>query len=168
MFQALESQYSNVNMTQRQIIDVRTKLKTNVKNKTEVTKSIEDDLERFETLKKECENYNLKIDQVKFDEEEKEKRLADQKIEIAKLYQKKDEESLVNFSHQDIVKKQDLINQSEALEMDYKDHFDRKQQYFEKTKEITNEKNQLEILGEQKRKNVIDFEKKIRFRKTNY
>ena len=44
MFQALESQYSNVNMTQRQIIDVRTKLKTNVKNKTEVTKSIEDDL----------------------------------------------------------------------------------------------------------------------------
>ena len=44
--------------------------------------------------------------------------------------------------------------------MDYKDHFDRKQQYFEKTKEITNEKNQLEILGEQKRKNVIDLEKK--------
>ena len=30
MFQALESQYSNVNMTQRQIIDDRTKLKTNV------------------------------------------------------------------------------------------------------------------------------------------
>ena len=44
--------------------------------------------------------------------------------------------------------------------MDYKEHFDRKQQYFEKTKEITNEKNQLEILGEQKRKNVIDLEKK--------
>jgi hypothetical protein len=44
--------------------------------------------------------------------------------------------------------------------MDYKGHFDRKQQYFEKTKEITNEKNQLEILGEQKRKNVIDLEKK--------
>jgi hypothetical protein len=38
MFQALESQYSNVNMTQRQIIDVRTKLKTNVKNKTEEQK----------------------------------------------------------------------------------------------------------------------------------
>ena len=71
MFQSLESQYSGVNYTQRQLLDVKTKLKTNVKNKTEVTKSIEDDLERFETLKKECENYNLKIDQVKFEEEEK-------------------------------------------------------------------------------------------------
>ena len=160
MFQALDSQYSGVNFIQRQLLDIKTKLKTNVKNKTEVTKNIEDDLERYESLKKEVENYNLKIDQVKFDEEEKEKRLADQKIEIAKLYQKKDEESLANFSPQDIAKKQDLINQSEALEMDYKDHFDRKQQYFEKTKEITNEKNQLEILGEQKRKNVIDLEKK--------
>ena len=106
-----------------------------------MTKNIEDDLERYESLKKEVENYNLKIDQVKFDEEEKEKKLADQKIEIAKLSQKKDEESLANFSPADIAKKQDLINQSEALEMDYKDHFDRKQQYFVQTKEIINETN---------------------------
>ena len=49
MFQALESQYSGVNFTQRQLLDTKTKLKTNVKNKTEITKSIEDDLERFET-----------------------------------------------------------------------------------------------------------------------
>ena len=56
MFQMLDSQYSAVNFTQRQLLDIKQKLKVNVKNKTEATKSIEDDNERYETLKKECEN----------------------------------------------------------------------------------------------------------------
>ena len=130
MFQALESQYSNVNMTQRQIIDVRTKLKTNVKNKTEVTKSIEDDLE---SLKKECENYNLKIDQVKFEEEEKEKKLIDQKIEISRLIQKKENDTLANFSAKDVARKQELNSEKDKLELELKETADKKEQAFDKT-----------------------------------
>ena len=50
--------------------------------------------------------------------------------------------------------------------MDYKDHFDRKQQYFVQTKEITNEANQLEIQENKKEKMLLiqkklDFEKQI-------
>ena len=80
MYQSLESSYSNVNIVQRQLVDVKTKLKANLKNKTEVTKSIEDDLERYESIKKETENINFKIDENKFKEEEKEKQIADQKL----------------------------------------------------------------------------------------
>ena len=36
--------------------------------------------------------------------------------------------------------------------MDYKDHFDRKQQYFEKTKKITNEKNSIRNFRRTKKK----------------
>ena len=62
--------------------------------------------------KKECENYNLKIDQVKFEEEEKEKKLIDQKIEISRLIHK-----------------------------------------------LTLEKNEVEKLCQQKRKQLLDLEK---------
>ena len=144
MFQALESQYSNVNMTQRQIIDVRTKLKTNVKNKTEVTKSIEDDLERFETLKKECENYNLKIDQVKFEEEEKEKKLIEQKIEISRLIQQKENDSLANFSAKDVARKQELNSEKDKLELELKETFDKKEQTFDRSYKLNLEKNEIE------------------------
>ena len=159
MFQALESQYSNVNMTQRQIIDVRTKLKTNVKNKTEVTKSIEDDLERFETLKKECENYNLKIDQVKFEEEEKEKKLIDQKIEISRLIQKKENDTLANFSAKDVARKQELNSEKDKLELELKETADKKEQAFDKTYKLNLEKNEVEKLCQQKRKHLLDLEK---------
>jgi len=159
MFQALESQYSNVNMTQRQIIDVRTKLKTNVKNKTEVTKSIEDDLERFETLKKECENYNLKIDQVKFEEEEKEKKLIDQKIEISRLIQKKENDTLANFSAKDVARKQELNSEKDKLELELKETQDKKEQAFDKTYKLNLEKNDVEKLCQQKRKQLLDLEK---------
>ena len=159
MFQALESQYSGVNFTQRQLLDTKTKLKTNVKNKTEITKSIEDDLERYESLKKEVENFNLKIDQVKFEEEEKEKKLADQKIEISRLNQKKDQEALANFSPKDVAKKQELISKNEALEMDLKEALDKNQQCFEKTNNITIEKKEIEKLGQQKRKLLTELEK---------
>ena len=159
MFQALESQYSNVNMTQRQIIDVRTKLKTNVKNKTEVTKSIEDDLERFETLKKECENYNLKIDQVKFEEEEKEKNLIDQKIEISRLIQKKENDTLANFSAKDVARKQELNSEKDKLELELKETQDKKEQAFDKTYKLNLEKNDVEKLCQQKRKQLLDLEK---------
>ena len=144
MFQALESQYSNVNMTQRQIIDIRTKLKTNVKNKTEVTKSIEDDLERFETLKKECENYNLKIEQVKFEEEEKEKKLIDQKIEISRLIQKKENDTLANFSAKDVARKQELNSEKDKLDLEIKETADKKEQAFDKTYKLNLEKNEVE------------------------
>ena len=159
MFQALESQYSNVNMTQRQIIDVRTKLKTNVKNKTEVTKSIEDDLERFETLKKECENYNLKIDQVKFEEEEKEKKLIDQKIEISRLIQKKENDTLANFSAKDVARKQELNSEKDKLELELKETQDKREQAFDRTYKLNLEKNEVEKLCQQKRKHLLDLEK---------
>jgi len=159
MFQALESQYSNVNMTQRQIIDIRTKLKTNVKNKTEVTKSIEDDLERFETLKKECENYNLKIDQVKFEEEEKEKKLIDQKIEISRLIQKKENDTLANFSAKDVARKQELNSEKDKLDLEIKETADKKEQAFDKTYKLNLEKNEVEKLCQQKRKHLLDLEK---------
>ena len=147
MFQALESQYSNVNMTQRQIIDVRTKLKTNVKNKTEVTKSIEDDLERFETLKKECENYNLKIDQVKFEEEEKEKKLIEQKIEISRLMQQKENDTLANFSAKDVARKQELNSEKDKLELELKETFDKKEQTFDRSYKLNLEiKMEIDIL----------------------
>ena len=71
LFQSLSSYYSNVNIVQRQLIDTKAKLKANLKNKTEVTKSIEDDMERYESIKKETENINFKIDENKFKEEEK-------------------------------------------------------------------------------------------------
>ena len=160
MFQALESQYSNVNMTQRQIIDVRTKLKTNVKNKTEVTKSIEDDLERFETLKKECENYNLKIDQVKFEEEEKEKKLIEQKIEISRLMQQKENDTLANFSAKDVARKQELNSEKDKLELELKETFDKKEQTFDRSYKLNLEKNEVEKICQQKRKQLLDLEKK--------
>ena len=160
MFQALESQYSNVNMTQRQIIDVRTKLKTNVKNKTEVTKSIEDDLERFETLKKECENYNLKIDQVKFEEEEKEKKLIEQKIEISRLIQQKENDSLANFSAKDVARKQELNSEKDKLELELKETFDKKEQTFDRSYKLNLEKNEIEKICQQKRKQLLELEKK--------
>jgi len=159
MFQALESQYSNVNMTQRQIIDIRTKLKTNVKNKTEVTKSIEDDLERFETLKKECENYNLKIDQVKFEEEEKEKKLIDQKIEISRLIQKKENDTLANFSAKDVARKQELNSEKDKLELEGKEILDKKEQTFDRSYKRYLEKNEVEKQCQQKRKQLLELEK---------
>ena len=159
MFQALESQYSNVNMTQRQIIDIRTKLKTNVKNKTEVTKSIEDDLERFETLKKECENYNLKIDQVKFEEEEKEKKLIDQKIEISRLIQKKENDTLANFSAKDVARKQELNSEKDKLELEGKEILDKKEQTFDRSYKRNLEKNEVERQCQQKRKQLLELEK---------
>ena len=159
MFQALESQYSNVNMTQRQIIDIRTKLKTNVKNKTEVTKSIEDDLERFETLKKECENYNLKIDQVKFEEEEKEKKLIDQKIEISRLIQKKENDTLANFSAKDVARKQELNSEKDKLELEGKEILDKKEQTFDRSYKRNLEKNEVEKQCQQKRKQLLELEK---------
>ena len=160
MFQALESQYSNVNMTQRQIIDVRTKLKTNVKNKTEVTKSIEDDLERFETLKKECENYNLKIDQVKFEEEEKEKKLVEQKIEISRLIQQKENDTLANFSAKDVARKQELNSEKDKLELELKETFDKKEQTFNRSYKLNLAKNDVEKICQQKRKQLLDLEKR--------
>ena len=160
MFQALESQYSNVNMTQRQIIDVRTKLKTNVKNKTEVTKSIEDDLERFETLKKECENYNLKIDQVKFEEEEKEKKLIEQKIEISRLIQQKENDTLANFSAKDVARKQELNSEKDKLELELKETFDKKEQTFDRSYKLNIEKNNVEKICQQKKKQLLDLEKR--------
>ena len=160
MFQALESQYSNVNMTQRQIIDVRTKLKTNVKNKTEVTKSIEDDLERFETLKKECENYNLKIDQVKFEEEEKEKKLIEQKIEISRLMQQKENDTLANFSAKDVARKQELNSEKDKLELELKETFDKKEQTFDRSYKLNLEKNEIEKICQTKRKQLLELEKK--------
>ena len=160
MFQALESQYSNVNMTQRQIIDVRTKLKTNVKNKTEVTKSIEDDLERFETLKKECENYNLKIDQVKFEEEEKEKKLVEQKIEISRLIQQKENDTLANFSAKDVARKQELNSEKDKLELELKETFDKKEQTFDRSYKLNLAKNEVEKICQEKRKQLLDLEKK--------
>ena len=160
MFQALESQYSNVNMTQRQIIDVRTKLKTNVKNKTEVTKSIEDDLERFETLKKECENYNLKIDQVKFEEEEKEKKLIEQKIEISRLMQQKENDTLANFSAKDVARKQELNSEKDKLELELKETFDKKEQTFDRSYKLNIEKNEIEKNCQSKRKHLLELEKK--------
>jgi hypothetical protein len=159
MFQALESQYSNVNMTQRQIIDIRTKLKTNVKNKTEVTKSIEDDLERFETLKKECENYNLKIVQVKFEEEEKEKKLIDQKIEISRLIQKKENDTLANFSAKDVARKQELNSEKDKLELEGKEILDKKEQTFDRSYKRNLEKNEVEKQCQQKRKQLLELEK---------
>ena len=72
IYKSLSSYYSNVNLVQRQLLDTKAKLKANLKNKTEVTKSIEDDLERYESIKKETENINFKIDENKFKEEEKE------------------------------------------------------------------------------------------------
>ena len=140
MVQALESQYSNVNMTQRQIIDIRTKLKTNVKNKAEITKSIEDDIERFEILKKECENYNLRIDQAKFEEEEKVKKLIEQKIEISRLIQKKENDTLINFSSKDLARKQELNSEKDKLELELKETFDKKVQTFEKSYRLNLEK----------------------------
>ena len=128
LFQSLSSYYSNVNIVQRQLIDTKAKLKANLKNKTEVTKSIEDDMERYESIKKETENINFKIDENKLKEEEKEKLIADQKLEIARLGQKKDQESLANLRPQDVARKQELINQSEAYEMDCKELMDKKKQ----------------------------------------
>ena len=70
---------------------------------------------------------------MKFEEEEKEKKLADQKIEISKLRKKKDTDSLVNFNAKDVAKKQELINISEQLDMELKETFDKKEQMFEKS-----------------------------------
>ena len=158
IYQSLSSYYSNVNLVQRQLLDTKAKLKANLKNKTEVTKSIEDDLERYESIKKETENINFKIDENKFKEEEKEKLIADQKLEIARLGQKKDQESLANLRPQDVARKQELINQSEAYEMDYKELLDKKKQKYEMVNNLTNERIAAEKLGEQRKKELSDLE----------
>lgn len=67
IFQNYQSSFNNVSITRRQLIEVQEKLKRNIRNKNEVIKNIEDDTERYNTLKNEFENYYYRIDEKKFE-----------------------------------------------------------------------------------------------------
>ena len=55
-------------------------------------------------------------------------------------------------------KKQKLINQSESLEFDYTEHFDKKEQYIEKKKKITNKnKKSIRNIRRKKKRKKVDW-----------
>ena len=67
-FQNYQSSFSGVSMLKRHLIEIQEKLKKNVRNKNEVIKNIDDDTERYGSLKNEFENFYYKIDEKKFEE----------------------------------------------------------------------------------------------------
>lgn len=116
MFQNLQSSFSNVSITQRQLNEVQDKLRRNIRNKNEMIKNIEDDNERYNTLKTEFDNFYLKIDEKKYEETEKEKRIKELQEEIIKLGKRTDPEMLANFNPSEMEQKKKLIEELEDLE----------------------------------------------------
>jgi chromosome segregation ATPase len=116
MFSNFQNSFSNLSIIHRQFNEVQEKLRRNMRNKNEVIKNIEDDTERYNTLKNEFENLYLKIDNVKFDETEKDKEIKLLNEEIISLNQRKDQENLSNFRPQELELKMKLIGEQEEIE----------------------------------------------------
>jgi hypothetical protein len=93
MFSNFQSSFSNLSIIHRQFNEMQDKLRRNMRNKNEVVKNIDDDSERYNTQKNDFENLYLKIDNVKFEETEKDKEIKMLNEEIIRLNQRKDQES---------------------------------------------------------------------------
>ncbi len=116
MFQSLKTSFDNVSMYQRQLNDTQEKLKRHIRNKKEIVKNIEEDTERFNNLKNETENLYLKIDNLKHEENEKDKEIKGLNEEIIRLNQRHDQENLSNFKPPELEIKMKLIQEKEDLE----------------------------------------------------
>lgn len=116
MFQSLKTSFDNVSMYQRQLNDTQEKLKRHIRNKKEIMKNIEEDAERFNNLKNETENLYLKIDNLKHEENEKDKEIKTLNEEIIRLNQRHDQENLSNFKPPELEIKMKLIQEKEDLE----------------------------------------------------
>ena len=116
MFQSLKTSFDNVSMYQRQLNDTQEKLKRHIRNKKEIVKNIEEDTERFNNLKNESENLYLKIDNLKHEENEKDKEIKTLNEEIIRLNQRHDQENLSNFKPPELEIKMKLIQEKEDLE----------------------------------------------------
>ena len=85
-------------------------------DKKEIVKNIEEDTERFNNLKNETENLYLKIDNLKHEENEKDKEIKALNEEIIRLNQRHDQENLSNFKPPELEIKMKLIQEKEDLE----------------------------------------------------
>jgi len=115
-FQSLKTSFENVSMYQRQLHDTQEKLKRHIRNKEEILRNIEEDTTRFEKEKNETENLYLKIDQLKHEENEKDKEIKALNDEIIRLNQRHDQENLSNFKPPELEMKMKLIQEKEELE----------------------------------------------------
>lgn len=116
LFQSLKTSFDNVSMYQRQLNDTQEKLKRHIRNKNDIIKNIEDDNDRFNNLKNETENLYLKIDNLKHEENEKDKEIKLLNEEIIRLNQRHDQENLSNFKPPELEVKMKLIQEKEDLE----------------------------------------------------
>lgn len=162
IFQNYQSSFNNVSITRRQLIEVQEKLKRNIRNKNEVIKNIEDDTERYNTLKNEFENYYYRIDEKKFEETEKEKIIKMLNEEIISLEQKKDQENFSSFKPQELDLKSKLIAQKEEIESDLAILEEKKRQGTLLENKLIDDKITAEKLGEECEKEWKIFDEKIK------
>lgn len=128
MYQNMQESFSRISFMQRTIHDVKRSLDKNMRDKIEGIKSVEEDSERLMNLKSEFENYYLKIDQAKFEETEKDKKIKELNEKIVKLNQLKDQENFSNLKPKEMDMKQKLILESEELDFKISTKEDRRRQ----------------------------------------
>ena len=73
--------------------------------------------------------------------------------------QKKENDTLANFSAKDVARKQELNSEKDKLELELKETQDKREQAFDRTYKLNLEKNEVEKLCQQKRKHLLDLEK---------
>ena len=147
-YSSLTSTFQNVSLYQRQINDVQEKLKRNLRNKNETTKSVMDDEERLKNLNQEFENIYLKIDDKKFEEIEKEKEIRALNEEIIKLRTRLDVENLSNFKPQELESQQKLVSEQDEIETRLIILEERKNVEFDRSSQLTKQKIEAEKFGE--------------------
>lgn len=162
IFQSYQSSFNNVSISRRQLIEIQEKLKRNIRNKNEMNKNIEDDTERYNTLKNEFENYYYRIDEKKFEETEKEKIIKMLNEEIVSLEHKKDQETFSTFKPQELDLKAKLINQKEDLESELSLLDEKKRQGMILENKLIEDKVTSEKLGEELDKEWKIYDEKIK------
>ena len=74
--------------------------------------------------------------------------------------QKKENDTLANFSAKDVARKQELNSEKDKLELELKETFDKKEQTFDRSYKLNLAKNEVEKICQEKRKQLLDLEKK--------
>jgi chromosome segregation ATPase len=115
IFQQYQSSFSEVSITRRQLNEVHEKLKRSLKNKEEMIKNIEENTERYNSLKNEFESYYFRIDEKKIEEQEKEKQRKALDEEIVNLNARNEQENYQFYQPQELEMKAKLILQREEI-----------------------------------------------------
>jgi len=148
-FQSLKTCFDTVSMFQRQLNDYQEKLKRHIRNKNDIIKSIEDDSDRYINLKNETENLYLKIDNLKHEENEKDKEIKTLNEEIIRLNQRHDSENMSNFKPPEMDLKMKIISEKEDLEFKVGQLETKKHQQFIITTKIEDEIRKSTKIGEE-------------------